>query len=223
MWPLLDILISTLMFVVFKRETRRVREWRSRQHKAVNSGRFSSNEKGHVVAKLRPLEHQQGPSTGLGVAMGMWPLFFVSIVVLSGAVLPLQPNQIPPDTIEWKIGIWFGFIMICLIPWLFAFAILWPGNSIQVVMEKGILNLRLFRGPTFIEWNEVKRVYVTYNKLGDWFFYVIARHGTMIIGHHDKKIKEFANAIMKNLPQEKWAEAGDYLLEAVQQASPETS
>ncbi len=168
------------------------------------------------MAKLRGLERQQGPSTGLGVALGMWLLFFIGVVIFSGSVLPLQPNQIPPDTTEWKIGIWFGFIMVCLVPWLFGFAILWSGNNVQAVMENGVLNVRLFRGPAFIEWQDVKGVYVGYNKLGDWFFYIDTKHGTMIIGHRDKNIRKFANAIMKNLPEEKWSQALDNLLEVAE-------
>ena len=220
LWPLVDIIISVLMYFIYKREVRRVRDWRTRQHKAVNSGEYNSSDMGRVVLKLRSLESQQ-PRTGLGIALGMWPLFFLGVLIFSGTVMPLQPDQIPPKTLPWTIGIWAGFLMFCLIPWLFGFAVLWPGNAIQVVMDNGILNLRLFRGAVFIGWDKVKNVYVTHSNIGEWYFYVTTRQGTMIIGHRDKNIKKFAEVIMKNLPQDKWARVEEYLLAATQQDSPE--
>jgi hypothetical protein len=207
-WPLADILIGVFMFFIFKEEVKAIRNWARRQHKRIDSGQYCSEDTGRVIVKLWDLATQQ--ASALQVAVALWLFALFGLLIFSGTIMPLEPDQIPDTTFEWTIA-WIGFISLSVGPWFFGFYMLWSGRAIRVVMWNGILNLKPFWRRVFIRWDEVKNVYVTYSEAGTPYFYLDTKHGSIILGLEDKNIDKFAEVITTNVPRDKWDRVDEYL------------
>src|SRR4030042_281770 len=154
LWPLGDVLIAVLVFFIFREVAKRIRLWAENQREAIDAGQHCTEKTGRVIVKLQDLASQQS-SKALTVALALWFLCSLGVLVFSGALIPLEPDQIPPDTLEWMITRWTGFVLLSVGPWLFGFYMLLSGSAIRVLMEKGILNLKPFGQGDFITWDEV--------------------------------------------------------------------
>lgn len=212
-WPLSDIAIGITMYVVFREEARIIRNWSKRQHKAIDSGEYSTEDRGRVVVKLFSLAMEE--ASALQVALAIWLFALFGLLIFSGTLINL-PDEIPRNRIEWTVA-WIGFVLMSIGPWFFGFYMLWSGRAIRVVTWNGILNLRPFWREVFIRWDEVKNVNIWYSKAGTPYFYLDTKHGSIILGLDTKNVDKFAEVITVNVPREKWERAEEFLRYAEQE------
>jgi hypothetical protein len=212
-WPISDIVIGIAMYVVFRQEDRMIRDWSKRQHKAIDTGEYDSEERGRVVVKLFSLASER--ASALQVALAIWLFALFCLFIFSGTLVDL-PNAIPKNRFEW-MGAWIGFVLMSIGPWFFGFYMLWSGRAIRVITWNGILNLRPFWRKVFIRWGEVKNVYIWYSEAGTPYFYLDTKHGSIILGLDTKNIDRFAEVITVNVPREKWERAEEFLQYAKQE------
>lgn len=142
----------------------------------------------------------------------IWVLVVVFLGIFASCVLVVATG--PPFLGD---EAWLDFAMLFLIvdvgsavPWI---AFLNPYGNIRVVTRRGLIRRSpWFLGTQFVRWDQIR--WVKWVPLGNAFI-LSTEKGMFLVYSFLQNIEVFANAVMTNLPEQKWKKAAEMLRKAL--------
>lgn len=197
------VCIQLAMYVTFRRWRTWVEESLQKSIKDLREHDPHDSHGDEVVAILRFSDDRKKV---IWILIMIFLGIFASCVVVVAAGPPFEASEA-----------WVDFVVLFLIvdigsavPWL---AFQNPYGNIRVVTQRGLIRRSpWFLGTRFVRWDEIH--WVKWLPLGNAFI-LSTEKGMFLVYSFLENIEAFANAVMTNLPEQKWKKAAGMLNKAL--------